>query len=187
MTGLGLGCPTGVPNATAIMGPCPTDSFSCHLDERFVRDGWGITGGSGTDSARWMTVHRYHLIRVRPALISLSLIHSIAVSRRTVSGTRSPTPSAGGVATAHSTSSTRVRHVEKTPSPMSSIALPVRPYMSKPTHALVECAQCGYPRAKLRSYEWGQKAKRRKTTGTGRMRYLKTVSRRFKNGFRCDK
>ena len=47
-----------------------------------------------------------------------------------------------------------------------------------------ECAQCGYPSAKLRSYEWGQKAKRRKTTGTGRMRYLKTVSRRFKNGFR---
>jgi len=31
---------------------------------------------------------------------------------------------------------------------------------------------------------WGQKAKRRKTTGTGRMRYLKDVSRRFKNGFR---
>jgi large subunit ribosomal protein L37e len=48
----------------------------------------------------------------------------------------------------------------------------------------VECAQCGYPSAKLRSYEWGQKAKRRKTTGTGRMRYLKEVSRRFKNGFR---
>lgn len=47
-----------------------------------------------------------------------------------------------------------------------------------------DCAQCGYPRAKLRSYEWGQKAKRRKTTGTGRMRYLKNVSRRFKNGFR---
>ncbi|KAH9000151.1 ribosomal protein L37e-domain-containing protein [Lactarius akahatsu] len=47
-----------------------------------------------------------------------------------------------------------------------------------------DCAQCGYPRAKLRSYEWGQKAKRRKTTGTGRMRYLKHVSRRFKNGFR---
>ncbi|TEB25808.1 hypothetical protein FA13DRAFT_1636927, partial [Coprinellus micaceus] len=47
------------------------------------------------------------------------------------------------------------------------------------------CAQCGFPSAKLRSYEWGQKAKRRKTTGTGRMRYLKEVSRRFKNGFRC--
>ncbi|KAL1920836.1 60S ribosomal protein eL37 [Calcarisporiella thermophila] len=46
------------------------------------------------------------------------------------------------------------------------------------------CAQCGYPAAKLRHYEWGQKAKRRKTTGTGRMRYLRNVSRRFKNGFR---
>ncbi|KAF8194934.1 ribosomal protein L37e-domain-containing protein [Pholiota molesta] len=46
------------------------------------------------------------------------------------------------------------------------------------------CASCGYPAAKMRSYEWGQKAKRRKTTGTGRMRYLKDVSRRFKNGFR---
>lgn len=31
---------------------------------------------------------------------------------------------------------------------------------------------------------WSEKAKRRKTTGTGRMRYLKTVARRFKNGFR---
>ena len=57
-------------------------------------------------------------------------------------------------------------------------------YISINTHPNTECAQCGYPRAKLRSYEWGQKAKRRKTTGTGRMRYLKTVSRRFKNGFR---
>ena len=45
------------------------------------------------------------------------------------------------------------------------------------------CASCGYPAAKIRSYEWGQKAKRRKTTGTGRMRYLKNVSRRAKNGF----
>lgn len=31
---------------------------------------------------------------------------------------------------------------------------------------------------------WSEKAKRRKTVGTGRMRYLKDVSRRFKNGFR---
>ena len=30
---------------------------------------------------------------------------------------------------------------------------------------------------------WGMKAKRRKTTGTGRMRYLKEVPRKFKNGF----
>ncbi|KAJ2206211.1 60S ribosomal protein L37B, partial [Coemansia sp. RSA 521] len=46
------------------------------------------------------------------------------------------------------------------------------------------CAQCGYPSAKIRSFNWGMKAKRRKTTGTGRMRYLKTVNVRFKNGFR---
>jgi large subunit ribosomal protein L37e len=30
---------------------------------------------------------------------------------------------------------------------------------------------------------WGEKAKRRKTTGSGRMQYLKTVSRKFTNGF----
>ncbi|KAK5998770.1 Ankyrin repeat domain-containing protein 50 [Cladobotryum mycophilum] len=46
-----------------------------------------------------------------------------------------------------------------------------------------ECSSCGYPAAKTRKYNWSEKAKRRKTTGTGRMRYLKDVSRRFKNGF----
>ncbi|KAA1083099.1 60S ribosomal protein L37A [Puccinia graminis f. sp. tritici] len=69
------------------------------------------------------------------------------------------------------------------------------------------CAACGFPAAKTRSYEWGAKvgsfssyhppipatdldyipcpqAKRRHTTGTGRMRHLKDVPRRFKNGFR---
>mmetsp|Transcript_4617 Transcript_4617/g.7716 ORF Transcript_4617/g.7716 Transcript_4617/m.7716 type:complete len:90 (-) Transcript_4617:125-394(-) len=46
------------------------------------------------------------------------------------------------------------------------------------------CSSCAYPNAKTRSYEWGQKAKRRRTTGTGRMSYLKTIPRKFKNGFR---
>jgi len=46
------------------------------------------------------------------------------------------------------------------------------------------CSACGYPAAKTRSYNWGSKAKGRKTTGTGRMRYMKTMTRRFKNGFR---
>ncbi|CAG8478195.1 2010_t:CDS:2 [Paraglomus occultum] len=46
------------------------------------------------------------------------------------------------------------------------------------------CAQCGYPSPKTRSYNWSVKGKRRKTTGTGRMRHLKHVTRRFKNGFR---
>jgi hypothetical protein len=32
--------------------------------------------------------------------------------------------------------------------------------------------------------QWGQKAIGRKTTGTGRMRHLKDLPRRFKNGFR---
>ncbi|KAL2009097.1 hypothetical protein VTN00DRAFT_7291 [Thermoascus crustaceus] len=36
----------------------------------------------------------------------------------------------------------------------------------------------------MRKYNWGEKAKRRRTTGTGRMRYLKEVDRRFRNGFR---
>ncbi|KAG1450481.1 hypothetical protein G6F55_009662 [Rhizopus delemar] len=46
------------------------------------------------------------------------------------------------------------------------------------------CAQCGYPAAKIRSFNWSEKGKRRKTTGTGRMAHLKEVHRRFKNGFR---
>ena len=46
------------------------------------------------------------------------------------------------------------------------------------------CASCGYPAAKMRKYNWSVKAKRRRTTGTGRMRYMKHVPRRFKNGFR---
>ena len=44
------------------------------------------------------------------------------------------------------------------------------------------------PTSRLTSFnlvdQWGKKAIRRKTTGTGRMRYLGTVSRKFKNGFR---
>lgn len=34
------------------------------------------------------------------------------------------------------------------------------------------------------SDNWSVKAKRRRVTGTGRMRYLKLVHRRFRNGFR---
>ncbi|WPT10926.1 60S ribosomal protein L37-A [Picochlorum sp. SENEW3] len=45
------------------------------------------------------------------------------------------------------------------------------------------CASCGYPASKIRKYNWSVKAIRRKTTGTGRMRYLKVVQRRAKNGF----
>eukprot|EP00300_Choanocystis_sp_HF-7_P033488 c4583_g1_i1.p2 GENE.c4583_g1_i1~~c4583_g1_i1.p2 ORF type:complete len:103 (-),score=12.43 c4583_g1_i1:56-334(-) len=46
------------------------------------------------------------------------------------------------------------------------------------------CASCGYPSPRLRNYNWSVKAIRRRTTGAGRMRYLKHVARRAKNGFR---
>merc|ERR1711935_1322508 len=46
------------------------------------------------------------------------------------------------------------------------------------------CASCGYPATKMRSYDWAPKAKRRRAPGTGRMKYLKTMPRRFKNKFR---
>ncbi|XP_013392757.1 probable 60S ribosomal protein L37-A [Lingula anatina] len=46
------------------------------------------------------------------------------------------------------------------------------------------CAQCGYPAAKIRKFNWSVKAKRRKTTGTGRQRHLKIIYRKFRNGFR---
>ncbi|KAJ5819865.1 60S ribosomal protein L37A [Penicillium riverlandense] len=45
------------------------------------------------------------------------------------------------------------------------------------------CSNCGYPSAKTRKFNWGEKAKRRKTTGSGRLRSLRDVHRRFKNGF----
>merc|ERR1712228_754160 len=35
------------------------------------------------------------------------------------------------------------------------------------------CSACGYPSARMRSYNWSKKMIRRKTTGTGRMRYKK--------------
>eukprot|EP01115_Flamella_aegyptia_P009147 TRINITY_DN387_c0_g2_i1.p1 TRINITY_DN387_c0_g2~~TRINITY_DN387_c0_g2_i1.p1 ORF type:complete len:90 (-),score=15.69 TRINITY_DN387_c0_g2_i1:104-373(-) len=46
------------------------------------------------------------------------------------------------------------------------------------------CASCGYPAPKMRRYNWSAKAKRRRTEGTGRMRYLKHMPRRASNNFR---
>ena len=45
------------------------------------------------------------------------------------------------------------------------------------------CSSCGYPAAKIRNHT-NEKARGRRTIGTGRMRYMKTMTRRFKNGFR---
>ncbi|XP_038177501.1 60S ribosomal protein L37-like [Arvicola amphibius] len=46
------------------------------------------------------------------------------------------------------------------------------------------CGKCGYPAKCKRKYNWSAKAKRQNTTGTGRMRHLKIVYRRFRHGFR---
>uniref|UniRef100_A0A8C4ZPN0 Ribosomal protein L37 n=1 Tax=Gadus morhua TaxID=8049 RepID=A0A8C4ZPN0_GADMO len=47
------------------------------------------------------------------------------------------------------------------------------------------CGKCGYPEKRKRKYNWSAKAKRRNTTGTGRLRHLKVVYRRFSlNGFK---
>eukprot|EP01132_Coremiostelium_polycephalum_P002084 gene2084-2571_t len=46
------------------------------------------------------------------------------------------------------------------------------------------CSGCGYPAAKTRTYGWSVKAQRRRTTGTGRCRYLKNVNKRFRSGFK---
>ena len=50
------------------------------------------------------------------------------------------------------------------------------------------CAACGYPAARTRKCRiivildgWATKTQQRKGTGTGRMRYLKTIPRVFKN------
>ncbi|KAB2600803.1 60S ribosomal protein L37-3-like, partial [Pyrus ussuriensis x Pyrus communis] len=46
------------------------------------------------------------------------------------------------------------------------------------------CASCGFPSSRIRKYNWGEKAIRRKTTGTGGMRYIRHFAVRFKFNFR---
>mmetsp|Transcript_62190 Transcript_62190/g.98933 ORF Transcript_62190/g.98933 Transcript_62190/m.98933 type:complete len:147 (-) Transcript_62190:1209-1649(-) len=44
-----------------------------------------------------------------------------------------------------------------------------------------QCAACGFPNSKIRKYNWCTKARRRKRTGTGRMRYLRRALKRRRN------
>ena len=47
------------------------------------------------------------------------------------------------------------------------------------------CGACAYPATKTRRFDgWGCKVRGRKGEGTGRMNYLKTITRKAKNGFR---
>ena len=48
------------------------------------------------------------------------------------------------------------------------------------------CSACGYPDTKRRRYNWSVKAIKRRTTGTGRTRYLRVVNRRIKNNFKTS-
>ncbi|KFW12770.1 60S ribosomal protein L37, partial [Eurypyga helias] len=45
------------------------------------------------------------------------------------------------------------------------------------------CGKCAYSVKRKREYNWSAKAKRCNTTGSGRMRHLKRVYCRFRNGF----
>ena len=57
-------------------------------------------------------------------------------------------------------------------------------YLGKPFEAKELLLRIKNILRKGRTYNWSVKAIRRKTTGTGRMRYLRHVPRRFKTGFR---
>ena len=46
------------------------------------------------------------------------------------------------------------------------------------------CAACAYPRPSRRRFNWSVKAVKRRTTGTGRTRYLKVVNKRIANNFK---
>ena len=76
-----------------------------------------------------------------------------------------------------STSKRRLAHlVDILPPKLEAVSL--FPYFSYLFICILSSLSSTFP------VEWGQKAKRRRTTGTGRMRYLKTLPRKFKNGFR---
>ena len=49
------------------------------------------------------------------------------------------------------------------------------------------CGACGFPRTTMRRYDGNyRKVRARKGQGTGRMKYLKEVSRKYRNQFRSE-
>merc|ERR1712098_441305 len=55
--------------------------------------------------------------------------------------------------------------------------------LSLPARPEEDLRQLRIPKRQRCRFNWGAKANRRKTTGSGRMRTLKGVPRKFKNGF----
>lgn len=50
-----------------------------------------------------------------------------------------------------------------------------------------QCGACGFPRKTMRRYDGvNPKVRGRKGQGTGKMKYLKEVPRKFRNGFRWE-
>ncbi|XP_035136515.1 large ribosomal subunit protein eL37-like [Callithrix jacchus] len=45
------------------------------------------------------------------------------------------------------------------------------------------CGKCGHPAKRKRKYNWSAEAERQNITGTGHVRHLKIVYRRFRHGF----
>merc|ERR1739841_431674 len=46
------------------------------------------------------------------------------------------------------------------------------------------CSSCGFPEPRMRKYNWSEKAKRRRTQGTGRMRNLQKIMKRLRGGYK---
>lgn len=71
--------------------------------------------------------------------------------------------------------------------PTQSPTTPPKYHHSRFPHSIINkeppSTEDGYADVGTNADNWSEKAKRRKTNGTGRMRYMKDVSRRFKNGF----
>ena len=108
MTGVGCDRPSRVSASYPPSEITRANNLVYPVDQRFVRA--EIESDYGADRCLyvWVTVHRYHLIRVRLRAFSLVSRPPHISLTPAVSGTPSPTPSAGGVATAPSTSNTRV-------------------------------------------------------------------------------
>merc|ERR1719452_380560 len=46
------------------------------------------------------------------------------------------------------------------------------------------CSSRGFPEPRMRKYNWSEKAKRRRTQGTGRERNFKKIMKRLKGGYK---
>lgn len=110
-------------------------------------------------------------------LIQLIFVYRRKVPRVLVNATIRRTPCAVVVADPPTTSRSPLAPNVATPQPSCV-------HVSSPTFHLPPLLYTNTNYVSILLDNWSVKAKRRKTTGTGRMSYLKVVRRRFRNGFR---